>query len=119
MPVLANLIGLLAGFFWNVFARFLSYKTALKVSAYLAWTTVFIVFVTAVLTCMSMLSSGVSAAFSALGSPSPQNWPGYFAMGLGMVIPPNAPGIFGCLASIWVATQVVRIKRAGIENFAK
>lgn len=119
MPVLAAFIGNIATFFVSIFARFLSYKVALRLGAYAAWLAVMSAFVTSVLVCMGTLSQGVAAAYAALGAPSASNWVGYGAMGIGMVIPSSAPSIIGCVASVWIATQVVIIQRRGIENFGK
>lgn len=119
MPILAAFIGNIATFFLSVFSRFVTYKVALRLSAYAAWLAVMSAFVTSVLICMGTLSQGVVSAYSALGAPSASNWIGYAAMGIGMVIPSSAPSIIGCVASVWIATQVVIIQRRGIENFGK
>jgi hypothetical protein len=119
MPLLANLIGLLASFFWGIFSKYMASRLALQVAGYTAWIAVLAAFAASVLVSMQALSSGLQAAYSALGSPSPSNWPGYIAMGIGMVIPSSAPSILGFVAAVWIATSVVRIKKQGIEHFTK
>lgn len=119
MPLLANFIGVLAQFFAGFLARFMSFGLALKYASWLAWSAVIVGYVVAVTVCMVAVKGAFGAALGGLGAPSSSNWVGYFAVGLGMVIPSNAPALLACMASVWITTQVAKIQKQGIEHFSK
>lgn len=119
MPLLANFVGVLAQFFAGFLARFFSFGLALKYASWLAWSAVIVAYFVSVTVCMLAAKSAFSAALGALGAPSIGNWVGYFSVGLGMVIPTNAPALLACMATVWITTQVAKIQKQGIEHFSK
>lgn len=119
MPLLANFIGVLAQFFAGFLSRFMAFGLALKYASWLAWSAVIVGYFVSVTVCMLAAKSAFGAALGALGPASSANWVGYFAVGLGMVIPPNAPALLACMATVWITTQVAKIQKQGIEQFSK
>jgi len=119
MPLLANFVGVLAQFFAGLLSRFFSFGLALKYASWLAWSAVIVAYFVAVTACMIAAKGAFAAALSGLGAPSLTNWVGYFGIGLGMVIPPNAPALLACMATVWITTQVAKIQKQGIEQFSK
>ncbi len=119
MPLLASFIGGLASFFAGLLAQFMSFRLAIKYASFLAWATVIVGYATAVSVCLATLRGLLLGALGAFGAPSADNWMGFFSMGIGMVVPSAAPAIIACVASVWIATQVFKIQRQGIENFSK
>lgn len=119
MPLIANFIGVIAQFFAGFFARFMSFGLALKYASWVAWSAVIVGYFTATLVCLAMVKGAFGSMLSGLGSASAENWVGYFGVGLGMVIPPSAPALLACMASVWIATQVAKIQKQGIEHFSK
>lgn len=119
MPLLANFVGVLAQFFAGLLSRFMGFSLALKYASWLAWSAVIAAYFTSVVACILAAKSAFVAALGALGPASASNWVGYFGVGLGMVIPDNAPALLACMATVWITTQVVKIQKQGIENFSK
>lgn len=62
-------------------------------------------FTTAVSSCLTFLLGALSGA----------SLPTRFLQGLGMFIPSNAVAIMSCLASVWLACVVVRLKLDGLK----
>lgn len=113
MPLLAKFIGAIATFFLGIFGRYLSFKAALKLASFLSWLAVLTAFITAVSICLNSLHGFVSAGVASGGS-----WLSFFAMGLGMFIPANAGAVVSCMASVWIGSQVYKIRKVGIQNFS-
>jgi len=67
-------------------------------------------FVAAVSSCLSFLLGAVSSLGGA-GS-----LPGSFLMGLGMFVPSNAVAVMSCLAAVWLACFMYRLKLAGLKH---
>lgn len=119
MPLLANFVGTLAGFFASFFARFMSFNLALKYASWVAWSSVIVGYFVSALVCLGLVKGLFVSGLGALGAPSASNWVGYFGVGLGMLIPDNAPALLGCMATVWITTQVAKIQKQGIEQFSK
>ncbi|VTU36331.1 DUF5455 family protein [Variovorax sp. PBL-E5] len=114
MPLLATFIGNLAGWLAGVLATQFAYSTALRIASYTVWIVTAVAFIAAVFGCVSSLYSGMTAVGSGGGG-----WTSYMWVGLGMFIPQNAQAVLSCVASVWIATSLWKIKRIGIENFSK
>lgn len=114
MPLLANFIGSLASALAAFFARFLAFKVAIQLAAFLTWLSVITAFALSVHVCLSSLYN-MAAASSGGGA----GWVQKLWMGIGMVIPSNAGAVLSCLGSVWIATEVYKIRRAGIHNYSK
>ena len=114
MPLLATFIGSIASALAGFFARFLSFKVAIQLASFLTWLGVITAFAATVHVCLSSLYS--MAAASGVGGPG---WVQKLWMGLGMVIPSNAGAVLSCLGSVWIATEVYKIRKAGIHNYSK
>lgn len=113
MPLLASFIGSLAAALAGFFARFLSFKVAIQLAAFLTWLTVITAFAFSVHVCLSSLYGMASAGGGGAG------WVQKLWMGIGMVIPANAGAVLSCLGSVWIATEVYKIRKAGIHNYSK
>ena len=113
MPLLATFIGSLATALAGFFARFLAFKVAIQLAAFLTWLAVITAFAAVVHVCLMSLHTMASAGGGGAG------WVQKLWMGLGMVIPPNAGAVLSCLGSVWIATEVYKIRKAGIHNYSK
>lgn len=117
MPVLAGFLGSVIGSLAAFFGKYLTEKIALGLAAFLAWLAVLGVFVASVLLCLNSLYS--VAGTGGPGGTGGVGWVRYFWMGLGMFIPSNAGAVMTCLGSVWVGTEVYKVRRTGIEVFGK
>lgn len=116
MPLLARLIGSLAGGLASFFALFWSYHVALKLASYTTWITVLVAFLAAVLVCINSMFAGVASAAAAIGG-GEGGWVSMFWVGLGMFIPANSGAVISCYASVWIATSLYKIKKQGIHTY--
>jgi hypothetical protein len=114
MPLFAKLFSSIAAALVALFAKFLAFKTALKLAAYTTWIAVFTAFLVSVFVCVSSLLGMVT---SSVGSTAGGSWMPYFWMGLGMFVPSNASAIMACLASVWISTSIYKVQKDGIMNF--
>jgi hypothetical protein len=115
MPLLASFIGAIATGLVAVLSRMMAFDLALKYAAYIAWIAVFSAFVTAVFVCTQGLVSAFSGMFSASGNTIVHG----FGVGLGMFIPSNAGTVMGCVASVWIASQIYKIQKQGMHHYSK
>lgn len=113
MPLFATLFGSIASALVSLFARFVGFKTALKLAAYTTWIAVFTAFLIAVFVCVSSILSYVTS-FGSLGGFA---WVRFFWMALGMFIPANASAVMSCVGSVWIATNIYRVQKQGIFGF--
>ena len=113
MPLLAAFIGSIASALAGFFARFLAFKVAIQLAAFLTWLTVITAFAVSVHVCLSSLYSMAAAGGGGAG------WVQKLWMGIGMVIPATAGAVLSCLGSVWIATEVYKIRKAGIHNYSK
>lgn len=113
MPLLAVFIGSIASALASFFARFLTFNVAIKLAAFLTWLGVLSAFVASVYVCINSLYQVVSNTGGGAG------WVSKFWMGLGMFIPGNAGAVLSCMGSVWIATEVYKIRKAGIHNYSK
>jgi hypothetical protein len=118
MPLLAGLIGSIATALVGFFARFLSFKLALKFASYTTWLAVFGAFLISVYVCLSSLYGMVSGLLSGSNG-SGISWVSMFFMGVGMFIPANAGAVVACVGSVWIATGIYKIQKDGIQNYSK
>ena len=123
MPLLAAFIGNLAVGLVAIFSKFMALDLALKFASYLAWMTVFAIFVGSVTACVFALSNTIQAGFAwaqgwSLGSATSAIVSG-FGTGLGMFIPANATAVITCVSSVWIACQIYKIQKTGIHNYSK
>ncbi len=116
MPLLAGFLGSAIGSLAAFFAKYLTEKIALGLAAFLAWMAVLAVFVGSVLLCLNSL---YAVAGNGGSGGSGGDWVRYFWMGLGMFIPSNAGAVMTCLGSVWVGTEVYKVRRTGIQVFGK
>lgn len=114
MPLLAVFIGSIASALASFFARFLSFKVAIQLAAFLTWLGVLTAFVGSVYVCINSLYQ-VVANTGGGGA----GWVSKFWMGLGMFIPGNAGAVLSCMGSVWIATEVYKIRKAGIHHYSK
>lgn len=114
MPLLAAFIGSVASALAGFFARFLTFKVAIQLASFLTWLGVITAFAASVHVCLSALYSMVPA-----GGSGGAGWVQKLWMGLGMVIPSNAGAVLSCLGSVWIATEVYKIRKQGIHNYSK
>lgn len=114
MPLLAAFLGSVIGSLATFFAKFLVEKVAISLASFLAWLAVLTAFVLSVSACLSALQS-----FAGAGVGTGPSWFRLFWMGLGMFIPANAGAVMSCLGSVWIGTEVYKIRRTGIQVFGK
>lgn len=117
MSVLAKLLSGLWVAFFNFFSGYFTVIAAARYAQWVLWAGTFVTFVASVLVCLQLVHSSFGAALSALGPPSSSNWVGYFGVGLGMVIPANAPALLACMASVWVTCQAAKFSTKGLAAF--
>jgi hypothetical protein len=116
MGAFAKFVGLLASGFVTVLGRFMAFKLALKYSAYATWLVVFGIFLGTVFVCISALAATVTALLGLAGGIN-GGFLAALAMGLGMFIPANAGSVLACLASVWIATNIYKVQKAGLQYF--
>ena len=73
-------------------------------------------FIASVHVCLSSLYSMVGSGGGGGGG---VGWLRYFWMGLGMFIPSNAGAVMSCLGSVWIGTEVYKIRKTGVQVFGK
>lgn len=116
MPLLAKLLGSLAAALASFFSIFWSYHVALKLASYTAWIAVLGSFLTSVLICLNALYGLVVSATGG-GGGGEGGYMAYFWMALGVFIPSNAAAVISCIASVWVASSLYKIKKQGIHTY--
>ena len=119
MPLLATFIGSIASALVTFFARFLSYKVAIQLAAFTTWLAVITAFAVSVHVCLASLYGFVASPGGGGGGGVGGSWVRYLWMGLGMFIPANAGAVMSCIGSVWIATEVYKIRKTGIQNFSK
>ena len=113
MPLLATFIGSIASALASFFARFLSFKVAIQLASFLTWLGVLTAFAATVHLCLESLHSLATPGGGGAG------WVQKLWMGLGMVIPANAGAVLSCVGSVWIGTEVYKIRKVGIHNYSK
>lgn len=116
MPLLATLVGSIAGALTTFFASFLSFKVALKLAAYVTWLGIFTAFLVSVYVCVSSLYGMAAALLSGVNG-SGIGWVGMFFMAVGMFIPANAGAVVACVGSVWIATGIYKFQRDAVQIF--
>lgn len=114
MPLLATFIGSLAAALAGFFARFLTFKVAIQLASFLTWLSVLTAFAISVNVCLSSLYSFVGASGGGGAGWTQKLW-----MGIGMFIPANAGAVLSCVGSVWIGTEVYKIRKVGIHNYSK
>lgn len=114
MPLLAGFLGSVIGSLGGFFAKYLTEKVAISLASFLAWMGVLTAFIASVHVCLTSLYSMVGS-----GGGGGVGWLRYFWMGLGMFIPSNAGAVMSCLGSVWIGTEVYKIRKTGVQVFGK
>lgn len=116
MPIFAALFASISGGFAALMSTIMAYKMALKLTAYTTWIALTVSFLAAMFVCVNSLWIAATAYFSGGGSISTVG--GAIAIGLGVLIPANAGVVLSCCSSVWLGTQVYKLQKQGIVNFA-
>lgn len=105
MPVFATLVAGAINGLTSFYALFLTYQQAI------AWArrTFILAIVAAFFIAVSQCVQFLLGAVSGLGLPS------RFVMGVSIFIPSNAVAVMSCLASVWLACVMVRLKIDGLR----
>lgn len=114
MPLLAAFLGSAIASLAAFFGKFLVERVAVSLASFLAWLGVLTAFIVSVSACLTALSNAVTSSV-----PSDVGWLSFFWMGLGMFIPANAGAVLSCLGSVWIGTEVYKIRKTGIQVFAR
>lgn len=114
MPILAAFLGSAITSLGAFFAKFMVERVAILLAAFIAWLAVLAAFVTSLLVCLHSLLSTVQNVTASGG-----DWVRFFFMGLGMFIPSNAGAVMACLGSVWIGTEIYKIRKTGIQVFGK
>lgn len=113
MPIFATLVGSIASALVGLFARFLSFKLALRLASYTTWLGIYVALLGTVYVCLSSLY----AFTSSVGATGGVSWMSYLWVGLGMFIPANAGAVMSCVASIWIATGIYSFQKNAVTHF--
>lgn len=105
MPLFATLVASAINGLTSFFALFFTYSQAIAWARRTFILAIVTAFFFAVKACIQFLLSAVAGA--AL--------PGRFLMGLGVFIPSNAVAVMTCVASVWLACVMVRLKIDGLR----
>lgn len=105
MPLFATLVAAAINGLTSFYALVLTYEAAITWARRTFILAIVTAFFLAVSACVQLLLSAVANA--AL--------PTRFVMGLGMFIPSNAVAVMSCLASVWLACVMVRLKIDGLR----
>ena len=115
MPLLATLMASLASGLATLLSTIVGYRLALKLAAYTVWVSLTVAFTMTTLVCVTSLWSMAAGYFSGGGSIASIS--GAIAIGLSMIIPPNAGVVLSCCSSVWIAAQVYRLQKQGLIHF--
>lgn len=115
MPVLAIFLSSLTTAVISFLVKFFTERVAIALASFVIWLGVLTAFAASVHFCLASLQSFVTTSTGGGGS----SWIKYFWMGLGMFIPANASAVMSCVGSVWLGTEVYKIRKAGLQIFGK
>lgn len=115
MPLLAAFLGSAIGALASFFGKFLTEKVAISLASFLAWMSVLTAFILSVSACLNALYAVAGSGGGGGGA----GWLHYFWMGLGMFIPANAGAVMSCIGSVWIGTEVYKIRKTGVQVFGR